>query len=86
MAIQETELLIVGVEYEYVINDFVLKSVGNPLHGSLTRAMANRGHGCRFIVGDFALYYQEGAKLHVLDEDGKECKLDIVRQQRIKPR
>jgi hypothetical protein len=82
--IQDTQLLIVGVEYEYVVDDPVIKSVGNPLHGSLGRAIANRGQGCRFIIGGFALYWQEGSKLHVLDEDAKECKLDIVRQVLIK--
>jgi hypothetical protein len=86
--IQETQLRIAGLEYEYVVNDPLIKIVGNPLDGSvdesLARSAANRWHGCRFIVGGNALYWQEGAKLHVLDEDGKECKLDIVRQERIK--
>ncbi len=81
--IQDTQLLIVGLPYEYVIDDPVLKSVGNPVHGSLGRAIANRGHGCRFVIGEDALYWQEGPKLHVLDADGKQCKLDIVRQTRI---
>jgi hypothetical protein len=81
--IQDTQLLLVGLQYEYVIDDPVLKSVGNPVQGSLGRAIANRGHGCRFVIGEDALYWQEGPKLHVLDADGKECKLDIVRQTRI---
>jgi hypothetical protein len=81
--VQDTQLLIVGVDYEYVVDDPVLRSVGNPLHGSLTRAIANRGHGCRFVIGEYALYWQDGSRLHLLDRDGKECKLDIVRQERI---
>jgi len=81
--IQDTQLLIIGLQYEYVVDDPVLKSVGNPVQGSLGRAIANRGQGCRFVIGEDALYWQEGPKLHVLDADGKECKLDIVRQERI---
>jgi hypothetical protein len=81
--IQDTQLLIIGLQYEYVVDDPVIKSVGNPIHGSLGRAIANRGHGCRFVIGEDALYWQEGPKLHVLDADGKECKLDIVRQEQI---
>lgn len=81
--VQETELMIAGKDYTYVIHDPVQKAAGIPTQGILNRAIANRGHGCRFVVGDELKYYQEKAKLHVLDADGKECKLDILRQERI---
>ncbi len=43
-------------------------------------------HPCRFVVSDDVKYLQERAKLDVLDVDGKECKLDIVRQERLAPK
>jgi len=39
-------------------------------------------HGRRFIIGDDVKYAQDKRKLYVLDADGKECKLDIIRQER----
>jgi hypothetical protein len=81
--IQDTQLLIVGLEYEYVVDDPVVKSVGNPIHGSLGRAIANRGHGCRFVIGEDIHYWQDGPKLRLLDADGKKCTLDILRQERV---
>ena len=83
MAIQDTQLLLVGDEYSYVVDDPVAKSVGLPTHGIVTRSIMNRKHGCRFIIGDDVRYAQEKSKLFVLDADGKECKLDIVRQERV---
>lgn len=83
IAIQDTQLLIVGKEYAYVVNDSVSKSLGLPTHGIVTRAIMNRKHGCRFVIGDDVRYSQDKSKLYVLDADGKECKLDILRQQRL---
>jgi len=83
MAIQSTQLLIVGNEYAYLVNDDVEKAVGSPLRGSLSRAIANRKHGCRYIVGDSIQYAQEKNNLWVTDGDGKKCKLEIVRQERL---
>ncbi len=83
MVIQDTQLLIVGEQYAYVVNDSVSKSVGLPTHGIVKRAIMNRKHGCRFVVGDNVRYSQDRTKLYVLDADGKECKLDIARQQRL---
>jgi hypothetical protein len=83
MAIQDTQLLIAGDGYSYVVDDSVAKSVGLPTHAIVTRSIMNRKHGCRFIIGDDVRYAQEKSKLFVLDADGKECKLDIVRQERV---
>jgi hypothetical protein len=83
MAIQSTQLLIVGDEYAYVVEDNLEKAVGPALRGSLTRAIANRKHGCRYIVGDAIEYAQDKGNLYVRDTDGKECKLDIIRQERL---
>jgi hypothetical protein len=83
LAIQDTQILIVGKEYAYVVDDSVAKSVGLPTHGIVTRAILNRKHGCRFVIGDSIRYSQDKSKLYVLDPDGKTCKLDIVRQERL---
>jgi hypothetical protein len=82
-AIQDTQLWIVGSEYSYVVNDSVQKAVGVPTHGIIRRSIANRKHGCRFVVGDEIKYSQEKANIYVLDPDGKVCKLDILRQERV---
>ncbi len=39
-------------------------------------------HPCRLAEGDKVTYLPYKGKLHVLDLDGKECKLEIVKQQR----
>jgi hypothetical protein len=82
MAIQDTQLLIVTDEFLYVVNDRVEKGVGLGLHGGLARAIANRNHGCHVIINDPVQYSQEKATLFLKDVDGKECKLEIVRQER----
>jgi hypothetical protein len=72
-------LIVVGVDYLYTVQDSRRHDL------PLTSVMANREHGCRFIVGDEVKYAQENRDkrhLYVLDADGKECKLDIVRQER----
>ena len=78
MTIRDTELLIVGSDYAYVIEDPY--AVSGPL---LKRAITNRKHGCRFIIGEDIKYVQEKGKLIVLDPDGKECSLDIVKQEKV---
>jgi len=78
MTVRDTELLIMGADYAYVIEDPY--TVSGPL---LRRAITNRKHGCRFIIGEDIRYVQEKGKLIVLDPDGKECKLDIVKQERV---
>ncbi len=75
--VDTNSLLIVGADYIYTVQD-------STRHGGglLTAALANRKHGCRFIVGDEIKYSQEKSRLYVLDADGKECKLEIARQER----
>jgi hypothetical protein len=65
MAIESTQLLIVGDEYTYLVKYNVEKAVGSPVQGSLGRAIANRKHGCRYIVGDSIQYAQEKSNLWV---------------------
>jgi hypothetical protein len=77
IAVQTNELMIVADKYFYVIRD-----TRSYIPGALLRnALANRKHGCRFIVGEDIKYAQEKGYLWVLDPDGKECKIPILRQQ-----
>jgi len=78
VTVRESEVRIIGTDYEYVAYDATRAQ-----KGLLTRRLANRGHGCRFIVNDQVKYAQEKNILYVLDTDGKECKLDILRQERL---
>jgi len=77
VTIQANELVLVADQYLYIIRDE--RRSGGPI---LERALANRHHGCRFIVGDDVKYSQEKGDLWVLDADGKECKVPILRQER----
>ncbi len=79
----DKQIVIQGGSYWYAVDDLTLRAVGLPLNGLINRAVANRKHGCRMVVGDPIQYAQEKGKLFVLDADGKECKLDIIRQERI---
>jgi predicted nucleic acid-binding Zn finger protein len=78
VTIKSTQLRIVGKDYDYLIDDTT-----SAQSGLLTRSIANRKHGCRFVVGDEVKYAQEKDKMYVVDTDGKECKLDILRQERV---
>jgi hypothetical protein len=73
-----------GVEFRYEINDTVAKSDVPDFQGWLGVGHPNHGRDCRFIVGKLVLYRQEKNKLRVLDADGKQCLLDIARQETIK--
>jgi hypothetical protein len=77
VAVQTNELLLVTHRYLYVIEDTRSYATGR----LLMNALANRKHGCRFVVGEDIQYVQEKGYLWVLDPDGKECKIPIVRQQ-----
>jgi hypothetical protein len=83
MTVQDTQLLIVADDFLYIVNDTVLK--GRELYGSLARAIANRKHGCHVIIGDPVQYAQDRAMLIVKDVDGKECRMEIVPQERVAP-
>jgi hypothetical protein len=80
VTVKESEVRITGKEYEYLVYDST-----SPETGLASRAVANRKHGCRFIVNDDVKYVQTKNKLYVIDADGKECKLDILRQERLVP-
>src|SRR5215469_8760026 len=84
LTIMDNQLGLLGTEFAYVIEDTRIGGVGHGVVGITQRAISNRHHGCRFIVGDDVRYWQEKAILHVLDADGKECKVDVLRQERLR--
>ena len=90
LTIRDTQLLLVSDEFAYVVND-TRTSNRLPLHqgvigdsAAIVHAVSGRHHGCRFIVGDEVKFHQNKAVLHVIDADGKECKTEVLRQERLK--
>src|SRR5215471_13563550 len=90
VTIRDTQLLLVSDEFAYVVND-TRTSNKLPLHqgaigdaGAIAHAIGGRHHGCRFIVGDDVKFYQVKDALHVIDADGKECKTEVFKQERLK--
>lgn len=77
MGVRNDELLIVTDRYLYVIEDSRTYMPGRPL----ANALNNRHRGCRYIVGEDIKYSQEKGYLWILDPDGRECKVPILRQQ-----
>jgi hypothetical protein len=85
MTITEKQLLIVTQDFIYRVNDAVEKPVGFDLYGSLGRVIANHKHGCHVIVNDPVQFSQDKGYLNVVDVDGKICRMEIDRQERILP-
>ena len=84
MTIRDTQLVIAGDEFAYVIEDTRTQGGFSTVHGAIIHAVVSRHHGCRFIVGDSVKFFQEKAVLRVIDADGKECKAEVLRQERVK--
>lgn len=85
ITLNEKQLLIVTSEFLYRVNDSVEKAVGFDLYGSVGRAISNRKHGCHVIINDPVQFSQDKGYLNVVDVDGKICKMQIDRQERILP-
>lgn len=84
MAIRDTQLMIVSDEFAYVVEDTRTQGGFTNVHSAVIHAVSGRHHGCRFIVGDSVKFYQDKSILHVVDADGKECKTEVLRQERLK--
>jgi hypothetical protein len=86
MELRSGELLILGDEYAFVIEERVEKGAkeGTFYYDDMGHPIRNGKHGCSYIVNDWISYAREGGnKLYVNDVHGKTCKLDIVRQERL---
>jgi hypothetical protein len=74
----------VSDEFAYIINDTRTQGGFSSVSGAIGHAISGRHYGCRFIVDDSVKFYQDKAILHVIDTDGKECKAEVLRQERLK--
>jgi hypothetical protein len=84
ITIRDTELAIVSDEFAYVVLDSTPRPGTGGVVGAVAGLASARRHGCRFIVNDDGQFYQDKGTLHVLDADNKECKTEILRQERLK--
>jgi hypothetical protein len=75
--VRNSELLVAGEDYIYTVQDSPALSSRTILLGVPSRSR------CRFVVGDNIGYAQDRGTLHVLDADGKECKMEILRQEKL---
>jgi hypothetical protein len=80
--INDKQLTLLGDGFSYVIEDSRTEG-STSLGGLAARSIANKHHGCRFIVGSDVKYWQEKSTLHVIDADGKECKVEVLRQEQL---
>ena len=78
--VDTNHVVIIGTDFIYWVQDPTQHG-----RGPIGTAIVNRKHGCRFIVGENIKYDQDRRSLYVLDADGKQCKLEIVRQERPEP-
>ncbi len=76
--VKETHVVIEGADYTYTINDQTVREPG-------VIALRKSTHGCRYIVGEEIKYVAEQRILFVQDVDGKECKVEILRQAKNQP-
>jgi len=81
--LRDNQVAILSDQFAYIVED-TRASGRKGLVSVKAHAIANRRHGYRYIVGDDVKYWQEKGVLRVIDTDGKECKTDIVRQERLK--
>ena len=82
VTVKTNTLVILGDEYAYTVEDASQRTDSLRAGSLLGAALATRKHGCRFIVGEEIKYAQEKDRLYILDADGKECRLDILRQEK----
>jgi hypothetical protein len=83
VTVKESRLLIVGEEFSYLVTDTDKHVAGAPLGVMLIDRAVSRKHVCRLIVNDAVKYAQEKNSLWLLGADGKECKMEIMRQERL---
>jgi len=76
---QETVLSLKGADFEYTARYSGLPNV------RITLTKQTQSQRCRFIVGKTASYFQERDVLLVVDADGQECRMSIIRQVPLKP-
>jgi hypothetical protein len=78
----KTLVVIQTDDFTYTVSDDKVKGNGSLIGAAVAHA-ANHNHDCRFIVGDPIRYQPDKKTMQVIDADGKECKMEIVRQERV---
>jgi hypothetical protein len=73
--VKENHVVIEGVDYTYTINDETVRQPGT--------ISFDHAHGCRYIVGEEIQYATEKRLMYVRDVDCKECKVEILRQEKL---
>lgn len=76
--VKQSQFIIVGNTYRYVVEEIVPHASG----GLLTQAIARR-KSCRLIIGATIQFAEDRTTLHVIDADRHECRMEILRQERI---
>lgn len=81
-----TYIEIVGQDYVYsAYSDLAYPSLAphQGLANDLAWGFGKHKHPCRLIVGDKVKYAEKRDKLYIVDTEGKTCKLDVARKQRL---
>ncbi len=84
---EETQWLIMGTKYSYVVATPPPTRLMNFPHTDTNPAVQALKHPrreyCRFVVGDPVKYSQNRGVLVAVDADGRRCVLDILSQERL---
>jgi hypothetical protein len=78
--VKQTRYVIIGGSYRYVVEETNASSDWGPDHALITRRLRRR---CHLIVGDSIQFAEDRTTLRLIDADGRECKLEVLRQERI---
>jgi hypothetical protein len=82
--INETQMVLVGHNYSYVVQKTEARTFdGAPVSVLASVIAGAKPHCGRVIVGEEIKYAQQGGALYLKDADGRECKFQISRQERL---
>jgi hypothetical protein len=81
--VKTTELMIIGSFYSYVVTRSGSRTLNVKPGVVIASAMKSASHVGRFIIGDTTRFAQQKNNLYVIDADGQECKLEIIRRERL---
>lgn len=77
MAIQSTQLAIVGDKNAYIID--------KPSAPAKPRGVLRHPSGCALTTRSEVMFYQEKSRLYILDDNGEVCRLPIVGHEALHP-
>jgi hypothetical protein len=76
-------VLIVGEDYSFYVALKAPARSNGSLIGAGVAASINRKNHCRFVVDDMTHYSQIKDHMRVVDADGKQCDMRVLRQERL---